>query len=35
MQLQNVKIKNFRGIDDWQIEFKPGFNLIKGENENV
>lgn len=32
MQLQNVKIKNFRGIDDWQIEFKPGFNLIKGEN---
>lgn len=32
MQLQNVKIKNFRGIDEWNIEFKPGFNLIKGEN---
>lgn len=32
MQLKTVKIKNFRGIEDWEIELKPGFNLIKGEN---
>lgn len=32
MQLQNVRIVNFKGIDEWDIEFKPGFNLIKGEN---
>ena len=32
MQLQTVRIKNFRGIEDWEIELKPGFNLIKGEN---
>lgn len=32
MQLQNAKIRNFRGIDEWEIKFKPGFNLIKGEN---
>lgn len=32
MLLKNVKIKNFKGIKDWDIELKPGFNLIKGEN---
>ncbi len=32
MQLKNVKIKNFRGIEEWSIALKPGFNLIKGEN---
>ena len=32
MQLQKVRIVNFKGIDIWEIEFKPGFNLIKGEN---
>lgn len=32
MQLKTVKIKNFRGIEDWEIRLKPGFNLIKGEN---
>lgn len=32
MQLQTVRIKNFRGIEDWEIELKPSFNLIKGEN---
>jgi len=32
LQLERVTIKNFRGIDAWDIEFKPGFNLIKGEN---
>ena len=32
LQLERVTIKNFRGIDAWEIEFKPGFNLIKGEN---
>lgn len=32
MKLYNVKIKNFRGIEECQIDFKQGFNLIKGEN---
>ncbi len=32
MELSKVRIKNFRGIEDLEIEFKPGFNLIKGEN---
>lgn len=32
MHLKNVKIRNFRGIQDWTIELKPGFNLIKGIN---
>lgn len=32
MVIQNVKIKNFRGIEEKEFEFKPGFNLIKGEN---
>ena len=32
MIVQNVDIKNFRGIEYASIEFKPGFNLIKGEN---
>lgn len=32
MQLQSVRIKNFKGIDEKEITFKPGFNLIKGAN---
>ena len=32
MRLQETIIKNFRGIDEWHLLFKPGFNLIKGEN---
>lgn len=32
MQLQNVRIKNFKGIEEKEIIFKPGFNLIKGAN---
>lgn len=32
MQIHKVRIINFKGIDEWNIEFKPGFNLIKGEN---
>jgi len=32
MIIKDVKIRNFRGIDETTIEFKPGFNLIKGEN---
>lgn len=32
MQIRKVRIANFKGIDEWNIEFKPGFNLIKGEN---
>lgn len=32
MRLSKVRIKNFKGIKDWEIELKPGFNLIKGMN---
>ncbi|MDO4921496.1 MAG: AAA family ATPase [Phascolarctobacterium sp.] len=32
MYINNIRIRNFRGIEDSTIEFKPGFNLIKGEN---
>jgi len=32
MRLYNVEIKNFRGIEECHIDFKQGFNLIKGEN---
>ena len=32
MQLKSVSIKNFKGIDEKNIVFKPGFNLIKGAN---
>lgn len=32
MHLLGVKIKNFKGIKQWEINFKPGFNLIKGDN---
>ena len=32
MRLSKVKISNFKGIKDWEIELKPGFNLIKGTN---
>lgn len=32
MRLSKVRIKNFKGIKDWEIALKPGFNLIKGTN---
>ena len=32
MIIQNVAIKNFKGIEDKIIDFKSGFNLIKGVN---
>ncbi len=32
MKLTSVKIKNFKGIEEWNIIFEPGFNLIKGVN---
>lgn len=32
MIIKSVDIRNFRGIDQTSIEFKNGFNLIKGEN---
>ncbi len=32
MQILNVEIKNFRGIEQQIIHFKPGINLIKGIN---
>ncbi len=32
MIVQRVRISNFRGIEEKQFEFRPGFNLIKGEN---
>ncbi len=32
MVIRTAKIKNFRGIEEKEFEFKPGFNLIIGEN---
>ena len=32
MKLSRAEIRNFRGIEEWNITFKPGFNLIKGVN---
>ena len=32
MRLSKVRINNFKGIKDWEIDLKPGFNLIKGTN---
>ena len=32
MHLKNAGIKNFKGMKEMQIDFMPGFNLIKGEN---
>lgn len=32
MKLTSEKIKNFKGIEEWNIIFEPGFNLIKGVN---
>lgn len=32
MQLIKVSIRNFRGMEEQELEFRPGFNLIKGEN---
>lgn len=32
MVISDVTIKNFKGIEEIKIDFKPGFNLIKGIN---
>ena len=32
MWIQEAVIRNFKGITDWKLSFKQGFNLIKGEN---
>lgn len=32
MNLSRVRIKNFKGIEEQELLFIPGFNLIKGEN---
>ena len=32
MVITDVEIKNFKGIEEKKIVFKPGFNLIKGNN---
>jgi len=32
MYLKELKIKNFRGIEDLQLEFQKGLNIIIGEN---
>lgn len=32
MRLQQAVIKNFKGISECNLEFRPGFNLLKGEN---
>ena len=32
MYITSVTIRNFKNIEDKEIQFKPGFNLIKGVN---
>ena len=32
MWIQEAEIRNFKGITNWKLSFRPGFNLIKGEN---
>lgn len=32
MIIQNVAIRNFKGIEEKIIDFRPGFNLIKSTN---
>lgn len=32
MRLTEVRIRNFKGIEDQTLKFQPGFNLLKGEN---
>ena len=32
MWIQEAEIQNFKGITDWKLSFRQGFNLIKGEN---
>jgi len=32
MRVERTKIKNFRGIEEKELEFRPGFNLLIGEN---
>lgn len=32
MNLSRIRIKNFKGIEEKELLFIPGFNLIKGEN---
>ena len=34
MFIKSAKITNFKSIENTTLEFKPGFNLIKGENGN-
>ena len=32
MRLTEVRIRNFKGIEEQTLKFQPGFNLLKGEN---
>jgi len=32
MRIDETEIKNFKGIENCTLTFRPGFNLIKGEN---
>ena len=32
MYIEKVAIKNFKAIDDIEIEFRPGVNLLIGDN---
>lgn len=32
MRLSKVQISHFKEIKDWEIDLKPGFNLIKRTN---
>ncbi len=32
MKLEQVRIKNFKGIEECQIDFEEGFNLLIGDN---
>ena len=32
VRVTEARIKNFKGIEEWNLKFQPGFNLLKGEN---
>lgn len=32
MHIRSAQIQNFKGIEELNLDFRPGFNLIKGEN---
>ena len=32
MYIEKVAIKNFKAVDDMEIEFRPGVNLLIGDN---